>query len=58
LPDVVEYAIITIKENAHLDGDLLMPDEFGEALKAVHESAFHRILFLPHALSQMNALTA
>jgi len=32
-----------------------MLDEFGDALEVVHEAARKHILFLPHAISQMNA---
>jgi hypothetical protein len=32
-----------------------MPDESEDTLKVVHEAAGKRILFLPHAMSQMNA---
>jgi hypothetical protein len=32
-----------------------MPDEFEAALNAIHQATTKRILFLPHAISQMNA---
>jgi hypothetical protein len=32
-----------------------MPDEFLDTLEVIHETATRRILFLPHAISQMNA---
>ena len=32
-----------------------MPDEFVDTLEVIHEAAAKRILFLPHAISQMNA---
>jgi hypothetical protein len=32
-----------------------MSDEFLDTLQVIHEAATKRILFLPHAISQMNA---
>jgi hypothetical protein len=56
--DMVCYDLAVDKPNLNalvLAGALSMPDEFWDTLEVIHKAATKRILFLPHAINQMNA---